>query len=97
MRRGGGRRLGCEGAITCWAHYTENQFGTGLGGPNNKGGPQTTPSSEILHKMTLNLLSLISYLLSLISYLLSHISYLLSLIFYLLSYFILRWLLYTKK
>ena len=37
----------------------------------NKGGPQTTPSSEILHKMTLNLLSLISNLLYLISYLLS--------------------------
>ena len=28
----GGRRQGCEGAITCWGHYTQNQFGRGVGG-----------------------------------------------------------------
>ena len=32
------------------------ELGWGRGrGANNKGGPQTTPSSEILHKMTLSL------------------------------------------
>ena len=72
---------------TSWAHYTQNQFGTGV--------------KQLLVQKSSTRWRSVCYLLSLISYLLSHISYLLSLIsyllFYLLSYFILGWHWCTKK
>ena len=66
--RGWGADWGARGPLTVGPITQKTSLGQWLwgGGPNNKGGPQTTPSSEILHKMTLNLLSVISYLLSLI-------------------------------
>ena len=76
---GGAADWGARGPLPVGPITQKTSLGQGLGG----GAPQTTPSSEILHKMMLNLLS--------------DICYLLSLIFYLLSYFILRWLFIQKN
>ena len=53
--KGGGRRLGCEGAITFWGHYTENQFGTGVWGEGRAdwGTRGPLPVGAITHKTSL--------------------------------------------
>jgi hypothetical protein len=81
MKVGGAPIVGLEGgggtavywsAITSLGHYTQNQFRIGVRGRQYTKQSlwfPITPSSEIHRKMTLILLSLISYLISLFSYL----------------------------